>query len=191
MDKSYALRRNAKSSNHAIIEELRKNNPSVRVKGRVKEADSMVGKVARQPEKYKDVGELNDVSGVRATAKDIRGVQDTIDYVRNTYDVISEKNNIDEDRGGYRSYHAIVKKNGVMSEIQIRTERQDTWANWTHDNFYKPSNQSKMDFLNSNIAEINKYSLGMSDYFYKKDTGDVKASKPECPPSISQVVGCL
>lgn len=190
LKKSDVLRSGAVKSNKSIQSELRKNNSNVKISGRIKEANSMVGKLARQPDSYKDVADLNDISGVRATADTIVDVQDTMDFVRENYNVIEEKNNIDESRGGYRSYHAIIEKDGVKSEIQIRTKNQDIWANYTHDNFYKPATEQQTMFFDRNRERINDYTLGMSDYFYGKDMGkDIK--KPDCPPKISVVVGCL
>jgi len=150
----------------------------------------MVGKLARKPEHFKDVSDINDISGVRATAKNISDVKNTMDFIRNNYNIIKEKDNIDQDRGGYRSYHAIVEKDGIRSEIQVRTENEDKWANYAHDNFYKPATRQKADFFNRHKERINDYTLEMSDYFYKKDMGK-NIKKPDCPPMITVVVGCL
>lgn len=188
--KSDKLRKGAVKSNKNIKDELKRNNSNVKISGRIKEADSMVGKLARQPENFKDVEDLHDISGVRATAETITDVQNTMDFVRNNYNIIEEKNNIDESRGGYRSYHAIVEKDGIKHEIQIRTENQDKWANYTHDNFYKPANKQQYVFFNRNRDRINEYTLNMSEYFYRKDMGK-NVKKPDCPPKISVVVGCL
>lgn len=188
--KSDKLRKDAVKVNKNIQSELRKNNKGVKISGRIKESDSMVGKLARQPENFKDVSDLHDISGVRATAHTIKDVQDTMDFVRNNYNVVEEKNNIDQDRGGYRSYHAIIEKDGIKSEIQVRTDNQDKWANYTHDNFYKPANAQQADFFDRHKERINDYTLDMSNYFYKKDMGK-NIKKPDCPPMITVVVGCL
>jgi len=66
-------------------------------------------------------------------------VGEVTSYVRKNYDVIDEDNYIQKSKGGYRSMHFTVQdKNGLKSEIQVRTPNQDKWANWAHDNFYKP-----------------------------------------------------
>ena len=115
---------------------LSKNLNNVIVSGRVKAIDSMVGKLARKPELYATVSDLNDVSGVRVMAENIDGVFNSLQYIKDNYKVIEEKNNIDVDRDGYRSYHAIIDDNGIKSEIQIRTKSQDIWANYVHDRIY-------------------------------------------------------
>jgi ppGpp synthetase/RelA/SpoT-type nucleotidyltranferase len=160
------------------------------VAGRIKEADSMVGKLARRPDDYKIVQDLNDISGVRATAKSIGEVKEVMDYIKEHYDIIQEKNNIDEDRGGYRSYHAVIMKDGVKHEFQLRTENQDKWADYAHDNFYKPATTKQADFFNRHRERINDYTLDMSNYFYEQDMGR-NIKKPDCPPMIMMVVDCL
>jgi len=189
LDRSDVLRGKAVKSNEYLKRELG-TNKNVRISGRIKESESMVGKLARQPENFKTVDDLHDISGVRATADTIRDVQNTMDYVRNNYNVLEEKNNIDEDRDGYRSYHAIIEKDGIKHEIQIRTKNQDKWANYAHDNFYKPATKQQSVFIERNKDIINEYTKSMSDYFYNMDMGK-NSKKPDCPQKISIVVGCL
>lgn len=190
IEKAEKLRNDAKATNESIQHDL-KSIKDVTVFGRVKEVESMIGKLGRKPDEYKDVSDLNDVSGVRVMTKNINDVSKTISYIRSKYNVIQEENNIDHDRGGYRSYHVTVQdEHGVKSEIQIRTENQNAWANWCHDNFYKPKNQKLRQFYNEHKEVITNYSLGMSDYYYKKDIG-IDTPRPVCPPEIEQVVGCM
>jgi ppGpp synthetase/RelA/SpoT-type nucleotidyltranferase len=190
LEKADVLRQRGKIVNDKIMKEFGNAglNDTI-ITGRIKESNSVLHKLGVSKE-MSDVNDLYDISGVRAMAKDIGGVQEAMDYVRNNYDVISEKNNIDQDRHGYRSYHAIVMKDGIKHEIQIRTVNQETWANWTHDNFYKPATKRLMKFYNTNKEVITSYSVGMSKYFYELDLG-LKPTKPDCPPVILQVIGCL
>lgn len=190
IEKAEKLRNDAKATNESIQHDL-KAIEDVKIFGRIKEVESMIGKLGRKPDEYKDVSDLNDVSGVRVMTKNINDVSKTISYIRSKYNVIQEENNIDHDRGGYRSYHVTVQdEHGVKSEIQIRTENQNAWANWCHDNFYKPKNQKLRQFYNEHKEVITNYSLGMSDYYYKKDIG-IDVPRPVCPPEIEQVVGCM
>ncbi len=188
--KSESTRRNAEPVNQKIQDDL-KQIKNVEVTGRIKEIESMIGKIGRKPEEYRDVSELYDVSGVRAMAKDLNGVQATVNYIKENYDIITEKDNIDQDRNGYRSYHVIVKdKSGIKSEIQVRTANQDTWANWYHNTFYKPDNKEIQDFYNTNKGAIDMYSGTMSQYFYELDSG-LHPLRPDCPPAIEEEVGCM
>lgn len=189
IEKADKLRSKAIITNKLIKDDLSRS-PMIKVTGRIKETESMVGKIGRKSDHYKDVSDLRDISGVRAMAKDINGVNDTISHIREHYNIVEEENNIDQDKGGYRSYHVtVVDDAGIYTEIQVRTENQDTWANWCHDRFYKPASPKMAQFINSYKELITNYSLGMSNYYYEKDMG-LNPSKPECPPEIEQI-GCL
>jgi ppGpp synthetase/RelA/SpoT-type nucleotidyltranferase len=190
LDKADELRNDMIKPHKQLCDELQSKFKNVVVAGRIKEADSMVGKLARRPDDYKIVSDLNDVSGIRATAKNIGEIQQVVDYVKEHYDIIQEKDNINEDRGGYRSYHAVVMKDGVKHEFQLRTENQDKWANYAHDNFYKPATRQQADFFSRHKSRINDYTLEMSNYFYAKDMGR-NIKEPDCPPVIRLVVDCL
>jgi len=160
------------------------------VTGRVKTTYSMLEKLARKPE-YKSVSDLQDVSGIRTLCKDLKEVGKVTSYVRKNYDVVDEDNYIQKSKGGYRSMHFTVQdKNGLKSEIQVRTPNQDKWANWAHDNFYKPLTPQMKEFIQANYMEINNYAQQMSDYYYNVDQGE-DIEIPECPPKVVQVLGCL
>jgi len=103
IQESVGLRETATISNKEMQDNLNKNLEGVVISGRVKEIDSMVGKLARKPELYATVGDLNDVSGVRVMADDLDDVFKSLKYIKDNYNVVEEKNNIDIDRDGYRS----------------------------------------------------------------------------------------
>jgi ppGpp synthetase/RelA/SpoT-type nucleotidyltranferase len=190
IQESVGLREEAKISNSEMQRNLSKNLSNVIVSGRVKAIDSMVGKLARKPELYATVNDLNDVSGVRVMAENIDGVFNSLQYIKDNYRVIEEKNNIDVDRDGYRSYHAIIDDNGVKSEIQIRTKSQDIWANYVHDRIYKPKNNKLRKYVNNNKEAITGYIMQMSEYFHNKDSG-INEPRPECPQEIQNELGCM
>jgi len=171
--------------------DLSKQFPKVDVTGRVKTTYSMLEKTARKSDEYPDVSDVQDVSALRTLCKDLKEIGEVSKYIRDNYDIVSEENYIQKSKGGYRSIHVNVKdKNGLVSEIQIRTPNQEVWANWVHDNFYKPLDDDLKAFIEVHYAEIEEYSQKMSDYYYKKDEGK-EAEIPECPPQIVQVLGCL
>tara|TARA_R110001599_G_scaffold6599_1_gene32393 strand:- start:1782 stop:3125 length:1344 start_codon:yes stop_codon:yes gene_type:complete len=191
IQQSVGLREKAIVSNKEMQENLKNNLDRVTISGRVKAIDSMVGKLARKPELYATVGDLNDVSGVRVMTSDLDGVFKSLKYIKDNYDVVEEKNNIDVDRDGYRSYHAIIDDgSGVLSEIQIRTESQDVWANYVHDRIYKPKNNKLKNYVNHNKEAITGYIMQMSEYFHNKDKG-IEEIKPECPQEIEVELGCM
>jgi|TARA_R110000850_G_scaffold135740_1_gene256876 ppGpp synthetase/RelA/SpoT-type nucleotidyltranferase len=191
IDESVELREKATKSNNEMQKDFNKNLDNVVVSGRVKGIDSMIGKLARKPELYATVSDLNDVSGVRVMAENLNDVFKSLDYIKDNYNVVEEKNNIDVDRDGYRSYHAIIDDgSGVLSEIQIRTKNEDVWANYVHDRIYKPSNKKLKNYVSKNKEMVTNYILGMSEYFHNVDRGDV-SEKPDCPEKIEVMMGCM
>ncbi len=84
----------------------------------------------------------------------------------------------------------IREENGFLSEIQIRTPNEHKWANWSHDNFYKPLTDDLKAFVEAHYATVEAYAERMSDYYYKVDNGE-EAEIPECPSEITVILGCM
>jgi len=163
------------------------------VTGRVKDTDNMVEKLGRKPDVYQDVSQLQDVSGVRVvSAKGNDDVKSIVSEIKTTHTVISEENYIDQPKAGYRSYHLGVedKKTGLISEVQVRTQNQDHWATFAHDKVYKLSGEDRLKFA-QNKEVINSYMNGMSEHYFKLDSGITNSVKPPCPPSIASTIGCM
>ena len=188
VDRADEIRVGLVKMNDEITNELKKV-PNITITNRIKKTSSMVGKLARKPDEYKDVSDLYDVSGVKAMSKDLTGAKSTIDYIRSNYNVVKEKDNIEKDRGGYRSYHAVVEKDGKQTEIQVLTKNQEAWAFWAHE-IYKPQTDELEQFVNANREVLNTYSSAMSQYFYEVDLG-LESEKPECPPQLEGKLGCI
>ncbi len=170
--------------------DLSKKFSNIEFTGRVKDTYSMLEKLARKPDEYKDVSDLQDISGVRGLCKSIGEVNEVRGYIKSNYTVFKEENYVEKSKGGYRSVHmTIMDEGGLPSEIQIRTPNQDKWANWAHE-IYKPENKEMRKFVKQYKDTITAYSEAMSEYFYSEDSGK-PATKPECPPVIEQKVGCI
>lgn len=175
------------------LNDLRKEFPDAEITGRVKTSESMVEKLGRKPDSYKDVSDLKDVSGIRVVGKnmnDVNGI--TTSIVNGNSNVLENENYLVNDNEGYRSQHLTIqdKQTGFKTEVQIRTQNEDRWANYVHDTAYKVPDD-KMDFVKANRGTLNNYNKGMSDYFYKLDTGNANAIKPDCPPQVKELIGCL
>ena len=78
---SIELRENAGMANKELQNNLNKNLEGVIISGRVKEIESMVGKLARQPENFNTVADLHDVSGVRVMADNLDGINSSLKYI--------------------------------------------------------------------------------------------------------------
>ena len=188
---SIELRENAGMANKELQNNLNKNLEGVIISGRVKEIESMVGKLARQPENFNTVADLHDVSGVRVMADNLDGINSSLKYIKDNYNVVEEKDNVEDHRDGYRGYHAIIEdESGVKSEIQIRTKTQDVWAKYVHERVYKPKNNKVKKYVNDNKETITSYIIGMSDYFHNSEKG-VSIEKPDCPEELEIELGCM
>ena len=188
---SIELRENAGMANKELQNNLNKNLEGVIISGRVKEIESMVGKLARQPENFNTVADLHDVSGVRVMADNLDGINSSLKYIKDNYNVVEEKDNVEDHRDGYRGYHAIIEdESGVKSEIQIRTKTQDIWAKYVHERVYKPKNNKVKKYVNDNKETITSYIIGMSDYFHNSEKG-VSIEKPDCPEELEIELGCM
>lgn len=165
--------------------------PGADIKGRVKELESAVGKVARKP-KYGTAKGLQDVTGTRVITDSIDKVIDTVNKIKKKYEIVDEDDYISEAKDGYRSHHLIARdENGLEFEIQVRTENQNKWADWAHD-IYKPVNEAQEQVIKDHAEEIDKYRLLSSAYFYSQDNPKVeKVDKPKCPEVVKNSFGCL
>ncbi len=180
----------ARVSNDALQVKLKKQLKGAKISGRVKDTESMIGKIGKKP-KYKSVADLQDTSGVRAVHEDISSVKESMKFVRENYNVVEEDDYISKPKGGYRSYHAIIKdENGIETELQIRTANQNTFADWAHE-FYKPPTEKMEAFYSEHNELVSGYSESMSDYFFSLDSGQTNVKKPGCPQEIVKVEMCL
>lgn len=160
------------------------------VKGRVKELESAVGKIARKP-KYGTAEKLQDVTGTRVVMDTIDQVIETVNKIRAKYTIVEEDDYIGEALDGYRSHHLIAKdENGLEFEIQVRTKNQNTWADWAHD-MYKPVNPAQEKVMAESSDVINDFKLRMSAYYYAKDNPAIaEIPKPICPDTVQMSFGC-
>lgn len=164
--------------------------PAARVLGRVKELDSLLGKLTRKPDLYKKATDLGDTTGTRIVCNSIDEVKSTVAKIKLQFEVVEEEDFIDQPNRNYRSFHLNVRdSDGQVKEVQVRTENQNTWAEWGH-NIYKPMTAAQERALQTNKDEINEYAEMISEYFYRQDLGQ-PADKPPCTIVVHESFGCL
>lgn len=159
---------------------------------RVKTRKNMLEKMGRKTE-YKDVSDLQDVSGLRAVVDTNEQVLKVKTQIEKRYNIVTEDDYVTTPKPpfNYRSVHINIKNpDGTVSEIQIRTPGQDKWATWAHDIVYKPGTAKMKKVIQANINSVNAYAKDLSDYYEKLDHGE-KATKPKCPPELEPVKGCF
>lgn len=123
---------------------------------RTKDLKTLEGKLSRKKDKYSNLSEITDLSGIRI----ITYFEDEVDTIANLIEQefeIDIQNSIDKriletDRFGYKSLHYVISLNksrnkiseykifkGLKAEIQVRSILQHAWAEIEHDIGYKSS----------------------------------------------------
>jgi putative GTP pyrophosphokinase len=104
----------------------------VDVTQRLKRRVTMIGKLNR--ESGMKLARMEDIAGVRVRLPDLQRLQAVSRRLRKTWMVHRVRDYIEKPKdSGYRAQHLIVKRKDRLVEVQLRTVRQDTWANQVED----------------------------------------------------------
>lgn len=162
-----------------------------KMKFRVKELESALGKLVRKPDQYPTADKLQDGAGLRVVHESVDQVLATVQKLKGQFTVVDEDDYITQPQGNYRSYHLILqdKKTGLQYEVQVRTKNQDVYADWAH-NIYKPLTPEQEKAKDDPAVLV--YEGKMAEYFWALDNNKPPPDKPECEPAIIRVAfGCL
>lgn len=141
----------------SLIKDLLKTN-GIRahsVEARVKERNSLSGKITRKHFKYNDISEITDIVGFRIITHFNHEVSKVSSLIESNFEIdrensIDKSSTLEPDRFGYVSIHLVSKISqsrsgffeykkisGIKFEIQIRSILQHAWAEIEHDLGYK------------------------------------------------------
>ena len=163
------------------VEQLATLFPGVPVAGRLKETAALAGKLAVKDGPVDGVG---DVAQARVSFETLDDAQAAVARVRRSFSVTSEDDFLSRPKtSGYRGYHFGVDVDGQPVEVQLRTDRQNRWADYSHDVAYGSHGQPA-------DPEVAGYLKGMADYFAALDAG-TEGTPPDCPPVVSEQYGEL
>ncbi len=122
---------------------------------RVKDRNSLAGKLRKRPGKYSALADVTDVAGIRITTYFEEDVEKVASLIEQEFDVDVEnsgdrRDKYDPDRFGYLSWHHVVGLSAarrqlieyrqfpdLKAEIQTRSILQHAWAEIEHDLGYK------------------------------------------------------
>lgn len=122
------------------------------IEHRVKQVDSLVGKLELKGDKYKDLSDITDILGVRIVCFFADDVDRIAPLIESTFEVdrensVDKRELLDPNAFGYLSLHYICSLPfnkqypdsifGKKFEIQIRSSLQHTWSAFFHDVGYK------------------------------------------------------
>lgn len=99
---------------------------------RLKKRGTMISKLDR--ESTMELTQMYDVGGVRARLPTLEHVHAVSRRLKKTWTITKTKDYVAEPKdSGYRAIHHVVKNSGRLIEVQLRTIRQDAWANQVED----------------------------------------------------------
>lgn len=99
---------------------------------RIKSPESVLKKIGN------DYSLLHDIIGVRIICSFVDEIYEIKDWIHSCFKVVEVRDNLSYPKlSGYRSLHVIVKVDGCLVEIQVRTIALDFWANLEHQIHYK------------------------------------------------------
>ena len=146
----------------------------VDVSQRLKRRATIVGKLEREP--TMDLTQMADIGGVRARLPSLRDLHAVSRRLKKTWTVVRTRDYISSPKpSGYRALHHIVRRDGRLIEVQLRTFLQDAWANQEEDD----GRQLGVGFkFGVGDAEVHDYYRVVAAVFAAMDQGD------EIPPSL-------
>jgi ppGpp synthetase/RelA/SpoT-type nucleotidyltranferase len=99
---------------------------------RLKRRNTIIDKLEREPSMK--LTQMQDIGGVRARLPNLRYLQAVSQRLKKNWTIVRTKDYVDDPKdSGYRALHHIVRRHGRLIEVQLRTVRQDAWANQVED----------------------------------------------------------
>lgn len=134
---------------------------------RLKRRGTMLYKLEREP--TMELTQMADIGGVRARLPSLRHVNAVSRRLKKTWTIVKTRDYLAAPKdSGYRALHHIVRRDGRLIEVQLRTVRQDAWANQVEDDGRKLGVGFKFGAGN---LDVHDYYRVMSDVFAAMDQG--------------------
>lgn len=105
---------------------------------RIKSPESVLKKIGN------DYALLHDIIGIRIICSFVDEIYEVKDWINSSFEVVQVRDYLRHPKpSGYRSLHVIIKVDGCLVEIQVRTIALDFWANLEHQIHYKKDIEDK------------------------------------------------
>lgn len=111
---------------HEVGETIRRFVADAPLQSRLKRFETVVEKLRRGTS---DLSRLEDIAGCRVILPTMVEQHQTRSRIRESWDVVRERDYQATPRAGYRALHIVVRVQGRPVEVQVRTEMEDLWAN--------------------------------------------------------------
>lgn len=140
----------------------------VDVTQRLKRRVTMISKLNR--ERGMKLARMEDIAGVRARLPDLQHLQMVSRRLRKTWKVHRLRDYVEHPKAsGYRAQHLIIRRHDRLVEVQLRTVRQDTWANQIEDD----GRQLATDFkFGAGDHDVHGYYQVVAEAFAALDRGE-------------------
>jgi putative GTP pyrophosphokinase len=172
------------------------------VASRVKDRESLRGKLRKPGNRYRTLGDITDIVGVRIITYFADDVDKLAKYIEQEFDVdrknsMDRRTVLDPDRFGYLSLHHVVSFRpdrarlleyrqyaGLRAEIQTRSILQHAWAEIEHDLGYKTREAVPRDIRRrfSRIAGL----LEIADQEFQSIRGELNEYERSVPEKIDK-----
>lgn len=88
----------------------------------------MIDKLIREP--AMKLSQMEDIGGCRVRLADQAAVNQVVRRLKKNWKIHRHRDYVSQPKpSGYRAHHLIVERRGRRIEVQLRTPRQDFWAN--------------------------------------------------------------
>jgi putative GTP pyrophosphokinase len=117
-----------------------------------------------------EVAQMHDIGGVRALMPSLRHLYAVSRRLKKSWTIHRTRDYIAEPKAsGYRALHHIVQRDGYRVEVQLRTWRQDAWANQVEEDGRHTNRGFKFGY---GPADAHHYYVAMSEAFWLMDLGE-------------------